>query len=324
MADGCAIKDQNRVYSVIVLLQKIQSCSWNSFKLNEIVKLEKCLQEVIRDDANICTVIRKLSNDAVFVEPNAKFKYLNRNVDDKRADFKLIQETRNIEKKIEDLDNQIECNQIKLKQLSQNEHEIDLRILDLHKSISKVERTSAASYQECQILLEQVQMSLGKTLDSIQERIPNFVHSIPESDLVQQCNKLATSYRKLPIRYLKNSYKHLQQHSARIQFSYSVKTSMVDKFQKYLNSFKPLYGILLAIDNVYSTEMPEVKELLEGFEGFVEEFDKPRLAEAPKRTTIKRHDTCPCEQPTLVSSPCELVEDLEFEKLYKSVSICIY
>lgn len=300
----------------MMFMQKVQACTWNPFKLNEIVNLEKCLQEAVADDTRLGVLITKLANDCSFLEPTRKLRHLSRGEEDIKSDSKLKRRNVAIRQEIEQLNKEIEYYRSRHEELKLNESETKSQLCQLRKKCLKTEADCEKSMKEFELILEQVTKSFERTLPVIQNDIPNFVESIPESNLNKQLKSISTQYRRCLVDLAKNAeIQPTQQPQLATQLSYLMNKSTVKQLESYLKSIDQLHRDISLIEQAQSEEIHEEFEILKAFEEQIEYLEKPLVGETEK-ITVKHDDVVPNKQPEIVEVMPEVsVEDVEYSRL---------
>lgn len=312
----------SRQENVSNLMQKVQSLSWSPFKLNEIVTLEKCLQEAALSDPKIALILKKLANECVFVEPRRKAKYLERGEDEKKAHKELERKALLMMDEVAKLNKQIDYFKSKLEDLSNGGEKTRALILDVEKKISIL---SCPSELPCQ--LDLAVSSFDRSIDTIRFTIPNFIASLSQSNLIKQFDALPSQYRSCLISIMRASRSEQQQASLQghrrellLRTDPLLLTSTYSNdLKRYLITLTCLYRDLVKIDKLYSTKIPEELEHLEALRTHLDYLKKP-LADAPKLITVMHYNYSSHLQTTIdlcgaIEEPCEKREDVEWGEM---------
>lgn len=179
-------------------MAKVQQCSWQPFKLNEIVSLERCLQELSLQDPRFSLLLRKLA-DCRFVEPTKKQQYLKRTKEEEQQDAEFKR-----------------CAELKIQQTASVGNSLDLydSLLTKYRSseaemrseLVQIEKSLVAAAKVYRTLLEEFKLSLERVYNSFQdsattlEAVPRFLKSVETSKLARQMDTLPASYRKRLLR----------------------------------------------------------------------------------------------------------------------------
>lgn len=312
----------SRQENVSNLMQKVQNLSWSPFKLNEIVTLEKCLQEAALSDPKIALILKKLANECVFVEPRRKANYLQRGDDEKKAQKELEREALLMMDEVAKLNKQIDYFNDKLEDLSNGGEKTRLQIIEVEKKISLL---SCPSELPCQ--LDLAVSSFDRSIEAIKFSIPDFIASLSQSNLIKQFDSLPSQYRSCLISIMRacrseqqqvGSQSHRRELLLRTDSLLSAPTCSND-LKRYLITLTSLYRDLVKIDKLYSTRIPEELEHLEALRTHLDYLKKP-LADAPKLTTVV-HYNCSSHLHTImdlcgaIEEPCEKREDVEWGEM---------
>lgn len=311
-----------RCDNVIAIMRHVQGCPWNPFKLNEIVTLERCLQEATCDDPRLSTIFRKLATECVFVEPTRKMKHLSRDDNSKINDTNLAKETRIIRKEIEKLKEEIDFYRKKLDELSEGEEETNLQLPRLSDSILTLEKQSDSSLEKFGFMLDRVMISFDKSSTIIENKIPNYIDCLPQFTFIKMFDNSYEVYRRVLAKLVKEGT-HYQQQNQQLstQLSYYAKEAISRELENYLVVITKLFRDLVLIDKVYSSEIPEEIEYLKGLNTHIEYLEKPPQKEAPKKLSVIYHDLQHIEKDDeLVVGPPRKSQDLEFNQLFKDLS----
>lgn len=296
-----------RCENVASIMQQVQSCPWNPFKLSEIVILEKCLQEVTSNDSNLGLILKKLTNESVFVEPERKLKYLARKDDEKRADIDLMKQARLIREEIKHINEEIEYYESKLNVLKEHEHSTKLQINQLKKAITSIESNCEVSHYQFELTLERVAKSFERSLYTIKVKIPDFIQSLSESQLLKQLDSLPSLYRTYLIDLIKTSEHYQQQPQLATQLSFCMKKNTKNRLNSYMKAIACLYRDLDQIDKIYTTEIPEEINFLETWKTHINYLEE-QVQVPPKKITVIHTDPTPIEQKPLT---CGIPDDTD-------------
>lgn len=318
-----------RCENIAAVMRQVQECPWNPFKLNEIVTLEKCLQEVSIEDPRFSLILRKIANESVFVDPSRKLRYLKRTKQEELADNELKRQATELRSQIDKLDKKIDYYRTKLENLLESENTVRLQIFQIQKSIVSKDNICKLLFREFGLLLERVFNSFVTSMSIIKVGIPEFISAVNQCKLVKQTQSLPILHRRFLIKLIKNNpqishnnFQQLQQIS--IQFSYHFKKSALSHLNGYLKAVTNLYRDLALIDKVYTTEIPEELDHLKLLETHINYLEKP-IRKAPKKVTYIHHDLGPVEQPQLTSREPDQVDDPELGQMFSLVTkLCKY
>lgn len=306
---------------VTAIMKHVQGCPWNPFKLNEIVTLERCLQDSAELDPQLAKILRKLASECVFVEPSRKINYLQRDETCKARDLNLVKETKAIQKEINNLKGEIQFYRNKLAELSEKEDETRLQLVSLPESIITLEAQGEISVEKFGFVLEQVHASFDRSLKIIGNKIPTFLDSLPNSSLLKKFNDILYQYRRAIITSCKHSDLNLQNQQLSTQFSFEYKKKLSEQLSKYLKEIETVYGDLILIDKVYSDEILEEVEHLKSLNTHIEYLEKEPHKDTPKRILTTYYDL-QVDDPTELSivGPPARCQDKEFHQLFKELS----
>lgn len=289
------------------LMQLLQSCSWCPFNLNEIVTLERCLQELALSDPRFSTILRKLAHESVFVEPSRKKKYLSRTPSEERSDIILKESAAAIRLEIKQLDEEIDYYEAQLNELMESEAITREHIHKLERSILTTEESCKSSFIELEFLLERVHESLVSSVELINSKIPKFIESLRESALVKQTSELKNLYQQEISNLVEHHYQRYQQNPRLAQYtSYSYKCRAVRKLSRHLKSLCNLHRDLARLVRLYSADdIPEEIEYARAFEAHIDFLSKPPSKELPQRVVYSHEPLDDLEAPLVgvVSSP---------------------
>lgn len=310
-----------RCDNVMTIMQLVQGCPWNPFKLNEIVTIEKCLHEATCEDPRVSTILRKLATDCIFIEPTRKINHLSRDDDSKSNDINMAKETKAIREKIMRLEDEKEFYRRKFDELSEGEEKTSLQISQKSDSILILEKHSESSLEKFGFMLDRVMVSFVRSSTLIEHKIPNFIDSIPQFILIKNFGSIYDSYRRVLVKLIKNGSHYQQNQQLSTQLNYYLKKKISKELETYLGKITILLRDLILIDKVYSSEIPEEIEYLKGLNTHIEYLEKPLLKEAPKKLSVVYHDLQLREQDDeLIVGPPRKSQDLEFNQLFKDLS----
>lgn len=314
-----------RCDNVIAIMRHVQGCPWNPFKLNEIVTLERCLQEATCDDPRLSTIFRKLATECVFVEPSRKMKHLSRDDNSKNNDTNLAKETRIIRKEIEKLEEEIDFYRKKLDELSEGEEETNSQLPLLSDSILTLEKQSDSSLEKLGFMLDRVMISFDKSSTIIENKIPNYIDCVPQFSFIKMFGNSYEVYRRVLAKLVKDGTHYQQNQQLSTQLSYYTKEVISKELENYLEVITILFRDLVLIDKVYSSEIPEEIEYLKGLNTHIEYLEKPPQIEAPKKLSVVYHDLQHIEKDDelvvgRLPGPPRKSQDLEFNQLFKDLS----
>lgn len=308
-----------RSENVSILMQQVQACSWCTFKLNEIVTLERCLQEATIEDPSIGLFIRKLVNESIFVEPAKKLRHLTRDDKEKRIDSDLRTDATQLCDEIERKNKDIELYRRRLNDLSQEEQETSLQIAHIKQSTLLVENAWSVSYEKFKLVFELVINSFERPLSLIAGRIPEYLLSLPQCKLVKQLDQVPIQYRKLLIKLVRDGERYQQNEQLALKFRYSYLKCSTIELKNYLKAITTLLKDLVLIHKVYKNEIPKEIESSKSLEARIESLKKPPI-DLPKKITVLYSDLNPCEQPQITVSLPDSSEDVEIQQLFGLLS----
>lgn len=272
-------------------MQLVQNCAWCPFKLNETVTLERCLQELALSDPRFRIILRKLAHECVFVEPDRKIKYLLRTPNEERSDIILKESTIALQAEIKQLDEEIDYYNAQLNELMDSEAITKEHKAKLERSILVTEDSCKLSYTESEFLLERVYESLVSSLELIKHRLPKFIQSLRDCQLVKQTFELGPLYQQ-EISILVDYYYQRFHHNQRLalQTSHMYKCRAARKLNTYIESLCNLHRDLARIIRLLSTdEIPEEIEYSKVFEAHIDFLSQPPKKEPPQRV-IYNHE----------------------------------
>lgn len=298
------------------VMQQVQRCPWSPFKMNEIVTLERCLQTASLDDPRMGLILGKLANESVFVEPRIKVEHLERNNDRKRADKELERKARSLMDAVADISKETEHYLSKLRDLTREQAETNSEIGELEKSILLWEENNNIFDGQFGCLLDLVLSSFERSMEAIKFSIPNFIASIPDSELVKQFDLLGARYRSCLIAMARQSRgQQPQQSGLAQQLSHRQMKLMIRSLDSYAASIANLYRDLVSIHRAYSVEVSEELEHFEALRAHLEFLKRP-LADVPKLSRVVHCQQRPMalveELPEHIGEPAEKCDDSEF------------
>lgn len=303
-----------RFECIVTLTQQVQACPWNRLTLNEVVTVEKCLQEVAADDPRLYQILNKLSNECTFVEPGRKKQHLIRNEGERLIDADLRKCTKLTRVEVDKMDDEIELFQARLEQLKR----LDLRpkIGRLQENIGLLETSTEYLRYEFGLLLERVLHSFERTNEVLNVKVGEFLEKIRNSQLIRVFNSLPKLQRKCLIRLSKIDQKPDDIETVGSKLRPHFQASIRVKLEEYLRVIVQLYADLILITRIFLRDVPDEIECLKEFATHIEYLKKPLGTgesgdnEKPllKRTTIIHHDLRPIELPKVQASEPDLVD----------------
>jgi hypothetical protein len=235
------------------IMRRVQSCDWNPFKLNEIVTLERCLQECSVSDPQFNVILRKLDNESVFVEPSKRLKHLNRSKQEEQDDIEHKRMSLELREKVDKMNDDIWFYKWKLDDLIENENEMRSKILQLEKSFISLDRVCTLLTDELSLLLQRVYDSFECSLAIIKDQIPEYMRAIGKSKLIQQTSAIHLLYRRCLLKLIKQQRKACDDSTTIV---YNFKKLANSHYNDYLCALVNLYRDLAMIDKLYSGEIP--------------------------------------------------------------------
>lgn len=299
------------------IMRQVQQCPWSPFKLNEIVTLEKCLQEISATEPRFSLVLKKLASESVFVEPTRKLKHLTRTRKEELADVELKRRATELRGRIELLDREIEFYKGKVEHLLEREQENKIQIFQMEKSIVSRESVCKFLSKEFELLLERVLNSFVSSISLIQADIPDFIATICESNLVQQAELIEQLHRRYLMRVKRFNEPREQQ--VMTQLSYQFRLSATSRLSEYLKRMRQLLRDLILIDKVYSIEIPAELNHFKTLQTHIDFLEKP-ICGAPKRITYVYNDLeATVDLPNLAGGPPDSLDDPEIGQMFGSI-----
>lgn len=247
-------------------MQQVQSCSWGSFKLNEIVTLERCLQEVMKDNPAMRSLINKLANEAVFVEPVKKIDYLNRGKTKMRKDREATQEVKKLEQEIKRIDQELDRFKAIYSDIKEGEDDTHREIRELKSAVVSANRINEVHLENCGYALEQVQTSF-EFAKEVCNKIPDFLEEIRNSELMKVYSPI--DHKNFITRLIKENISRLEyvpqqrQQEQIVQFSYRVKSNLLQQLQDYSSLIAKLHQDLLLVESLNLSELKGLQRSLE-------------------------------------------------------------
>lgn len=282
----------------MLLMAKVQQCSWNTFKLHEIVTLEKCLREALGEGPKISNFIRKLESECFFVEEERKKKFLARDTNVKRKDSELMRKANILKVKIADLDEKLNYYKSKYEDLRDGEDNTKREIDSTSKLVLMMEEKCRSHMENFSLILERTMNSFETSIPIIKYKIPEFVSYLYNCEFLTQVDQLPDLHKNLLIEFIKNSADHHDDKQMR-QFSYSRKTLIVAELKHYVELSSELLAILTDINQVYSKEVKQEVKSLQRFHAQLSYMEKPKAQDTPKKLSIRHHDLRPTDQPQI-------------------------
>lgn len=312
---------------VISIMQQVERSHWNPFKLSEIASLETCLHEIAADDPRFRSLLRKLANDCVFVEPARKIAYMSRTEDQEKSDNALRVKVNLLEAQISELDAEIAQMEDQSAQLIGDLNDKKEARAQLEKSVSALESAYESSTTEFNQALEQAFYSLETSRNVIFEKIPSFVDTIGDSPFLKHVGSLPGCYKELLIELIKKDRNDSNNgmvnggsvtsapksqclsQTSDTQLSLTYKRASLDQLKVYLKHLSALYKSLKLIDEAFTKGIPEEIEYIKALNGSIECLQKPP-AMVPRKFTRARLDLRPMDQPELSVGPPNKIEDM--------------
>jgi len=177
-------------------MAQVQACSWNTFRLSEIVTIEKCLQEILAQDPRMSLLLRKLSTECFFVEPERKIRHLNRTKEEELADEELKRQSSLLIGRIEQIDKELENYRKRMELLERKKEEQVNELKDLENQIESVEKLCKTLSPVLELLLERTYDSFRNSFTIITNDLLDYMQSTAGSSLIKQLYSLPTIYRQ--------------------------------------------------------------------------------------------------------------------------------
>lgn len=288
--------------NVTSLMQQVQYCPWNPFKMNELAKIEAGSQEAGNQDSRIVQKINKLANSCIFVEPRRKMDYLRRDSKQKRSDSDKMNKIDLIRKRRDEIRNQVELYRKRLEELRESEEDTARQISQLDKSSRMIEKKCGQDLEKFQLSYDLAFTSFESTSEIIKWKLPQFLKSIGQSSFFKQSHSFQTSYDSF-LRKLAPSLGHLElesgvessinsnanpnDHKKAMDIIDRVKRKIYWRLENYSKSLTNFNLALTIIDELYLSEIPEEIEYIKALETHVHSLEKP-FREAPKRIKVSK------------------------------------
>lgn len=314
-----ALNDKLYNQPVANIMIQVQACSWNPFKMNEIVTLERCLQEEASINVNVRSILRKLANESVFVEPTRKQQHLDRKDSEKRHDKELKHRAQALRETINNLNDEIELLKAKSSYLVKQRNESAQTIDQMRRSIMLIETTYDKSYAHFEITLERTHFSFDRSFSTISTKIPRFMSALRGSDLLRQLELPPIKYKRLLWKLVKDGDHYQRDQQLATQLSYHIKRALTTNLQNYQRAINQLNTDLNTINDAFNTEIPEEIKSFRSWKNHIEYLKRP-INKPAKRITVVFRDNSTTVQPKLASGPPNDVEDPKFCELFKSLS----
>lgn len=193
-----------RCENIPLVMSQVQACSWCTFRLGEIVTIEKCLQEVLAQDPRLSLILRKIGNESVFVEPERKIRHLNRTKQEEQADNELKRRSIQVKARIEQVDAELQLYQTKIKDVLKHRQEQQESISNIEESINSTEKSCKLLSRELELLLERTFYSFNNSFSIITNDLLDYMQSTAESNLIKQLGSLPALYRQSLIRLIRS------------------------------------------------------------------------------------------------------------------------
>lgn len=271
--------DKNFMH-IVQTMNRVQECSWQPFKLNEVVTLEKCLQELSLQDPRFNLLLRKFSSECSLVEPARKLQHLKRTKQEELQDNESKRGALDAVQQLSFIDRWINFYEAKLGECLESEKEMRLEIIQVEKSIQAVDKIYKLLMHEFSLSLERVYNSFLDSMATL-ELIPKFIESIGRSRLVRQMDTLSVNYRKRILRLSINSSACIDS-DARFSFMELATRHLTRHIR--LSSY--LLRDLALIVKLYSTELAVEQDHLKALEGHIDYLRRP-VCESPPYIIIK-------------------------------------
>ena len=315
-------KTNDNFMHIVSAMAKVQECPWNPFKLNEIVTLEKCLQELSLQDPRIKLIIRNLASECSIVEPSRKLHHLSRSKQEEHEDGELKRCAMNMSEQIATINYEIDFYRTKFDELIRSEAEMRHDILQTKKSIIAVDNIYKLLFNDFGLLLERVYNSFVDSLTLIKTKIPEHFAKIGSSKFLKQIEKLPDKYRRFLLRLVKaNGIINCEQHTdddliqqqqnqqQQQQQQVAFKRIAANHLNEHMKVLVNLYRDLALIDQLYLIEVPVELDRLKVIEARVNYLERP-VKESPKRVTYIHQDLYEIQSERL-SSAAAHIEDLQ-------------
>lgn len=287
--------------------------------MNEIVTLERCLQDEASINVSIRSILRKLANECVFVEPNRKQRHLNRKDNEKRRDKELSQQAQILRESINHLSAETETFRTKSSNLIRHRDETLKAIDQMQRSIMLIENTYDLAYKQFDLIFERTHFSFNRSLATIRNKIPRFMNALEGSQLVRQIEKPPINYKKLLWELVKNGEHYQRDKQLASQLSYHLKRSLTNNLQNYHQAINSLHKDLTTIDEAFETDIPEEVRSFRSWNNHIGHLKHP-LGKPSKRVTVVFHESSTSDQCELVSGAPEETEDPKFCELFTTLS----
>lgn len=312
------------------IIRRVSDCNWNPFKLNEILTLQRCLQEVSVQDPQFNLILRKLANESIFVEPSRRLKHLARTKQEEQSDIEYRRRETELRGQIEKLSEEIEIYTSHLDELETIEKDLSSQIIQLDKSIVSIDRICKLLTDEFGLLLLRVYDSFDSSLAIIQEQIPEYVRAISKSKLIQQTEALPVLYRKSILKLLRLQQRRDNQNlvitsDKSLPLVLHFKRLAKNHVSDYLKAALNLYRDLLIVDSLYSCEIAAELDHVRAFGQHVEYLKQPIAQRAPKRTIYLHRGIAPATTPLAdiqaSNEQPDLNDDRELSRLLNAIAI---
>lgn len=304
-----------RFECIVNLTQQVQACSWTRLTLNEVVTVEKCLQEVAADDPRLYQILNKLSSECTFVEPGRKKQHLIRNEGERLIDTDLRKCTKMTRVEVDKLEEEVRVYRSKLEEMKRLN--LEPKLVKLQENIGLMETSTEYLRYEFGLLLERVLFSFERSNEVLNFKVGEFLDSIRNSQLIRVFNSLPKLQRKCLIRLSKIDQKPSDIESVESKLRAHFQASIRIKLDEYLRVVVQLYADLILINKILLRDAPDEIECLKEFANHIEYLKRPLgVSEADtdcdrpslKRTTIIHHDLRPIELPKVQASEPDLVD----------------
>lgn len=266
-------------------MNRVPECPWESFKLNEIVTLEKCLHELSQQDPRFKLILRKLSEESVLVEPTKKIQHLRRTRDEQQKDHEFKRRALEMKEQISSLDQAIEFHNIKLDECLASEPGLRLEIIQVRKSIQAVDDIYKLLLHEISLPLDQVHHSFVDSATTL-ELARKYVDSLGKSKLVSQLDTLPARHRKQILRLATKPFAATITAETSDEIRYTFLETATWRLTEQIRCSNHLLRDLSLIVKLLSTELVVEQDHLKALEGHVNYLRRP-VCDSPPYEIVK-------------------------------------
>lgn len=192
-----------RKHNITSIIKSIESNQSNPFKFSEIIKLERCMDEVANVDPIIASLLKKIANECWFVEPSVKIRHLNRSDVEKKSDVEFKHRGVRLLNCAQKLDDKIRGLEKRFAEVNREQQEVHSQIEQVRDTITALDKQCDKLRPQFEYRLERAKSSFEQFLDTVRIELPRFLLAITERKCVKQFAHIGEARRECIMRLLK-------------------------------------------------------------------------------------------------------------------------